>query len=442
MLPFPKDFLWGVATASFQIEGGVREGGKSPSTWDTFVHTPGRVRDGATADVACDSYHRYLDDVRCMRELGVGAYRFSIAWPRVLPAGRGALNPAGVDYYHRLIDALLAARIEPWITLYHWDLPQVLEDEGGWQRREMAETFRDYAVKMVELFGDRVTHWAPFNEIQAFVEQGYGWTIKAPGLDLPAAETMQVLHHVLLGHGLAARAMRQARPGLLIGTAENPLPMMPVIETPENLAAAHRAWDRRIGHVLAPLVHGAYPDDLDHYPADVRTGDMAAIQSAPDFMGLNVYNGNFVEADDGPLGYRIVPYPKAHLRAPTETWIDIAPEAAYWGARLTREKYGDIPIYILENGYPTPGDASPEDDRDDLTRIMFVRNCLAWLQRAIAEGVPFQGYFLWSLIDSFEWISGKTSRFGLYRVDWDTLERTPRRSAEWYREVIRRNALV
>ena len=438
---FPEGFNWGVATSSFQIEGAAAEDGKSPSTWDTFVHTPGQVADGSNADVACNSYHLWPEDVRCMRDLGVKTYRFSLSWPRLIPSGRGQINAKGLDYYSALIDGLLDAGITPFATLYHWDLPQVLEDRGGWRKRELAGIFADYAAKVVAKLGDRVKHWITFNEIHAFVSGGYEGDCKAPGLNLPAREGAQIYHHVLLGHGMATHAIRPLFNDLRIGTAENPRTTVPLIEDESHVQAALKAWDRQVGFLFEPMYNGRYPDGLEHYP-DVRDGDMETIAADLDFMGLNIYTGVYVEPSVEPPGYRTLRPPNHHPAGPTEKWLQIVPEAMYWGIRLATEKCGARPIYIMENGFPQPTTPDRDQDRADVSRIMYLRAYLSSLHRAIGEGYPVKGYFLWSLMDSFEWKSGLSSRFGLYHTDFETLARSPRRSAAWYSEVIRRNALV
>ncbi len=441
MMTFPEGFVWGAATSAFQVEGAAREDGKAPSIWDTHVHKPGTVRDGSNADIAADSYHRWREDIECLNELGADAYRFSISWPRVIPDGRGPGNQKGFDYYNRLIDALLENGITPYVTLYHWDLPQALEDQVGWESREMAGIFADYAGRMVAAFGDRVTHWLTFNEMHALVDQGYGTGTKAPGKKLPEKEVTQVYHHVLLAHGKAVRRMRAERDGLQIGTAENPRACVPVVATEENIRAARIAWDRQIGFLFEPMYNGRYPDGLGVCP-DVREGDMETIRADLDLVGLNFYFGTYVEASDEPPYYRRFPWPEYHPAAPSEGWIRMIPEVVYWGVRFAAERY-DVPaIYVFENGFPLPGDEDPEQNLNDVSRIMFVRSYLTALHRAVREGYPVKGYFYWTLMDSFEWASGFGSRFGLYRTDFETLERTPRLSARWYGEVAARNAIV
>ena len=440
MLTFPEDFTWGVATSSFQAEGGARADGKGPSIWDLYVHQPGNVVDGATADVAIDSYHRYRDDIRCMQDLGVGAYRFSLSWPRLIPDGSGPLNGPGVDYYNALIDGLLEAGITPFVTLYHWDLPVPLHEQGGWREREMAHVFADYAGRMIDLFGDRVKHWITFNEIHAFVDQGYGGTSKAPGLDLGHAEVAQVYLHVLLAQGLAVRAMRAKRSGLSIGNAENPRTAVPLIETEDHVQAASRAFNEQVGFLFEPAFHGRYPAEMREHPSDICNGDMETIRCDLDFLGLNIYTGRYVEPVEEAPGYRFVPMPEYHPAAPTERWLKILPEAMYWGIRTSVEKYAPDEIYIMESGFPLP-EQDPEPEGADLPRMTYLRPYLQNMHRAVQEGYPVRGYFYWSLMDNFEWRSGFTSRFGHYHTDFETLQRSPRRSAKWYSEIIRRNAI-
>ncbi|MFW5870808.1 MAG: glycoside hydrolase family 1 protein [Candidatus Sumerlaeota bacterium] len=442
MLNFPDDFKWGVATSSIQIEGGAETDGKSPSVWDVYVRESGMVRDGATPAVACDSYHRYETDIAMMKDLGVNAYRFSMSWPRILPEGRGPINQKGADYYNRLIDALLENGIEPFVTLYHWDMPQSVEEDCGWRDRRIADIFAYYAETAVKIYGDRVKQWVTFNEIDAFLGQGYAGNSKAPGHNLPPEEMPQVYHHVLLSHGAAVRAMRAVRDDLSIGCAENTQSPIPVIETPENITAAKRAWDIDIGRLFQPMALGSYPEGLERYPEDVRTGDMELIGSGVDFMGANIYGGHYVEATEDEKGFRYVPFPEGYPASAKENWLRVTPEAAYWCARLCAEQYNVSKVYMMENGFSTPGDRPARNDRDDLDRLSFLRQYLTWLHRAIDEGYPVRGYFLWSLMDSFEWISGFTSRFGIYHTDFETLERKPRLSAEWYKAVVRNNRLM
>lgn len=440
-MQFPDGFLWGVATSSFQVEGALDVDGRSPSIWDEYMRTSPAVRTKHTGAIACDSYHRWQDDLNCLDELGVGAYRFSICWPRVMPDGVGPLNPKGIAYYDRLIDGLLERGIQPFVTLYHWDMPQCLEDRGGWQSREMADWYCEYAVKMVEAFGNRVVSWTPFNEMHAFVSQGYGDVSKAPGLALGKQEVAQIYHHVLLAQGRAVAAMRAVRPGLFFGTGENPRPPVPVIDTEANRAAAGLAWEHQVGFLFEPAFHGRYPANLECFP-DVHEGDMDEIHCTPDFIGLNFYNGIYVEAEDSERGYRTLPFPPAQFKAEGLGWLLMVPEAAYWGVRLASEKYAVDAVYVTENGFPIPDNCPEALQTEYVTRLTFVRAYLSSLHRALSEGYPLRGYFYWTLVDSLEWINGFDSRFGLYRLDLETRNRIPRLSARWYSEVARTNRIV
>ncbi len=442
MFEFPKDFTWGVATSSIQIEGASREDGKSESVWDVYCREKDIVADGSTPDIACDSYHRYQKDIAMMQDLGVNGYRFSMSWCRILPQGRGQVNQKGVDYYNRLIDALLDAGIQPYVTLYHWDMPQCIEDECGWRDRKIADIFAEYAARAAELFGDRVKHWVPFNEIHAFVDQGYGMIYKAPGLDLGKDALPQIYHHVLLSHGKAIQAMRAVRDDLKFGCAENTHAPIPVIETPENIEAARKAWNLDIGRLFQPMALGSYPEGMTDLPHDIRDGDMETIGQGLDFIGTNIYGGTYVEAADTPEGYRVVPYPEGYPSATKETWLHITPEVAYWCIRHAAEAYNIPEIYIMENGFSTPADLDPAADLQDLDRLHFLRQYMTWMHRALEEGYPIKGYFLWSLMDSFEWISGYQSNFGIYQTNFETLERTPRLTAKWYKELILQGKLV
>jgi beta-glucosidase len=441
MLRFPDAFVWGVATSAFQIEGASDADGKSPSIWDTFVNTPGTIADGSTADRSADSYHRMEDDLACLSQLGVGAYRLSFSWPRIIPQGHGRLNPAGLDYYHRLIDALLQRGITPYVTLYHWDLPQVLQDRGGWENRETAAHFSDYAAAMVLHFGDKVRHWITFNEINPLVAQGYGSDQKAPGLQLEPKALMQVYHHLFLAHGLAVKAMRCANPNIRIGIAEAPMAPVPLIEDEAHIHAANLAWNDAIGLVLDPLLLGSYPQGLAHYPT-MQQDDMALIAAPLDFVGINVYTGNYVEPSQKPPFYRTIPFTNHFAASPAEPWLRIVPESMYWAIRLCHEHYGPRSIYIMENGCALPTAPSLQREIEDSGRIMYLRAYLASLHRALGEGYAVDGYFLWTLMDCFEWKSGLGSRFGLYHTDFKSLVRTPRKSALWYREVICHNSVA
>jgi len=444
---FPPGFLWGTATASYQVEGAVAEDGRLPSVWDTFARTPGKTVGGATGDVADDHYHRYKDDVQLMKALGARVYRFSIAWPRVFPQGAGQPNPKGLDFYNRLVDELLANGIQPFATLYHWDLPQALQDRvGGWESRETSEAFAAYAGHVAARLTDRVKHIFTINEFGAFVELGYNNGVHAPGLKLPPARFNQTRHHAVLGHGLAVQAIRAAaKPGTKIGLAENMTICAPVIETPAHIEAARCATRELNAQYLTVIQEGQYTDAyLARTGADApkfSPADLKAIGSPLDFLGINIYTTLYARADGSPQGYAVVPHPPSfpHMASP---WLFIAPEANYWGPRHAADLWKVREIYITENGCSSSDIPAADGRVYDTDRVMYLRNYLSQLQRATSDGVPVKGYFLWSLMDNFEWADGYTNRFGLHYVDYATQTRTPKLSAAFYREVIARNAVL
>jgi beta-glucosidase len=444
---FPRDFLWGTATSAYQIEGAWNVDGKGESIWDRFTHTPGKIRNGDTGDVAIDSYHRYKDDVQHMKALGARAYRFSISWPRIFPRGTGAANAKGLAYYDRLVDELLANGIQPFATLYHWDLPQALQDNvGGWRSAETAKAFADYAGYVSAKLSDRVHHFFTINEIWTFVELGHGTGIFAPGLTLPAAQLNQVRHHAVLGHGLAVQAIRaSAKPGTKIGLAENVAAVVPVIETPENIAAAEHATRELNAGYLTVVMEGRYTEayltaagaDAPKFTAE----DLRAISSPLDFVGINVYTPVYVQAIGAAPGVEVVPLAKSHPRM-ASSWQAFGPEALYWAPRHVQKIWNVKEIYITENGCGTTDTPAADGVVYDTDRLMFLRSYLSMLQRATGDNVPVHGYFLWSLFDNFEWADGFDTRFGLIRVDFATQKRTPKLSAAYYTELIKRNALV
>jgi beta-glucosidase len=445
---FPRGFLWGTATASYQVEGAVKEDGRGPSIWDTFSHTPGKVVNNATGDVADDHYHRYKEDVQLMKALGVKSYRFSIAWPRVFPNGDGPANPKGLDFYNRLVDELLANDIQPFATLYHWDLPQSLQDRfGGWEGRETSKAFADYAGYVAARLTDRVKHIFTINEFGAFIEVGYRMGIHAPGLKLTGLRLNQTRHHAVLGHGLAVQAIRAgAKPGTKVGLAENITIPAPVFETPAHIAAAERAMREMNAQYLTVIMEGKYTDwYLKSAGADApkfTPEDLKAISSPLDFVGINVYTPQFVRADDSsPVGFAYVPHPPSFPHAPSP-WLFIGPEALYWGPRHVSKLWGAKEIYITENGCSSSDIPAQDGKVYDTDRVTYLRSYLTQLRRAAVEGVPVRGYFLWSLMDNFEWADGYTNRFGLHYVDYETQKRTPKLSADFYRETIARNAIV
>lgn len=442
---FPKDFLWGTATAAYQIEGAVNEDGRGQTNWDVFSHTPGKVANGDTGDVACDSYHRYEEDIALMRNLGIKAYRMSLAWSRIFPEGRGKPNAKGIDYYNRVIDALLEAGIQPNVTMFHWDLPQALP--GGWQNRDTAKAFADYAGFMAGKLSDRVHRFMTVNELRCFTDLGHMVGIHAPGLKLAPAQVNQVRHHGVLAHGLGVQAIRaNAKAGTEVGIADNANIYVPAIETPEHIEAAKKAFRDDNAMFLTAVMEGRY---IDSYLASaganapkVQAGDMAAIGSPLDFVALNIYTPTFVKADaSDPRGYTPLPHlPQSPRMA--SPWLYVGPEAAYWGVRAVSELWKPKAIYISENGTSADDTLNKSGLVDDSDRIMYLRNYLGQFRRAAAEGYPLKGYFLWSLMDNFEWADGYGKRFGIHHVDFATQKRTPKLSALWYKELIRRNALV
>jgi beta-glucosidase len=443
-LRYPEEFVWGCATAAYQIEGGARDGGRGPSLWDVFSHTPGKTHEGDTGDVADDSYHRYKDDVRLLKHLGVKGYRMSMSWSRVFPKGTGEPNPAGLDYYSRVVDELLANGITPYITLFHWDTPAALP--GGWQNRDTAKAFADYAAYATTHLGDRVKHWMTTNELVCFTDIGYRDGTFAPGLRLAAGPANQVRHHGILAHGLAVQAIRASAPaGTQVGMAENAVVLVPIIETPEHVEAARRATRIANAPFLTAVMEGKYPDEyLRHEGANaprVEPGDMAAIGSKLDFLGLNIYTPQYVRADSSPLGFAVLPQPRSypHMWSP---WLTLGPECIYWGVRNVVDLWKVPAIYITENGTSSDDVLRPDGRVDDTDRVMYLRNHLTHLHRAVAEGYPVKGYFLWSLMDNFEWADGYSKRFGIHYVDFKTLKRTPKLSAEWYRNVIAQNTVL
>ncbi len=442
-LSFPNDFAWGCATAADQIEGAVNTDGRGPTNWDVFSHTPGRIANGDTGDVACDSYHRHVDDIALLKNLGVSSYRMSLAWSRIFPKGRGKPNPKGVDYYDRVIDALLAAGIKPYVTMFHWDLPQALP--GGWQNRDTAKAFGDYAGYMAGKLSDRVKNFMTVNELRCFTDLGHLVGIHAPGLKLPAEEVNQVRHNGVLAHGLGVQAIRaSARAGTKVGIADNTTFYVPVIETPDHIAAAKKATRENNAMFLTAIMEGRYIDEyLKHEGAaapKVKSGDMAIISSPLDFVALNIYTPEWVRADDSAKGYATIPHIPSSPRM-ASPWLVMGPEVAYWGVRQVSELWDPKTIYISENG-ASADDPIMNGRIDDADRVMYLRNYVGQFHRAVAEGYPLKGYFLWSLMDNFEWADGYTKRFGIHYTDFKTQQRIPKLSAAWYKQVIRQNRLV
>jgi beta-glucosidase len=433
----PDSFTWGVATSAYQIEGAAAEDGRSPSIWDTFSHTPGKVAGGDTGDVACDSYHRWPEDVGLMKELGVGAYRFSIAWPRIMPGGGGPVNPAGLAYYDRLVDTLLAAGITPYPTLYHWDLPQALQDRGGWASRDTAYCLAEYASVVAGRLGDRVTNWVTLNEPRCAAWIGHLEGRHAPGLaDIDVA--VPVSFHLLLGHGLATQAVRAAAPGARVGLVN----VLHTCEPASDTAADIEATARFDGHVnrwwLDPIHGRGFPADMQRvYGVDLpeKPGDLATIAAPLDFLGANYYSPAII-ADNpgGPVPYtREVPpdgVPQTMLH-----WEIRAAGLEQVLVRLATE-YGAREVYVTENGSAWADDITPDGQIHDQQRLRYLEEHLAACGRAVQRGVPLAGYFAWSLLDNFEWDYGYDARFGLVHVDYQTQRRLVKDSGRRYADII------
>jgi beta-glucosidase len=451
---FPPDFLWGAATAAYQIEGAVAHGGRSPSIWDAFSRRPGAIVNGDTGDVACDHYHRYRDDVALMSSLGLRSYRFSVAWPRVQPGGRGPASAAGLDFYRRLVDELLARDIAPWITLYHWDLPQDLEDAGGWPNRDTAGRFAEYAAIVHDALGDRVRWWTTLNEpwVSAFL--GYAAGIHAPGRTEPAA-ALAASHHLLLGHGLAASAIRESRADAEVGITLNLGAVSPATDAAADRDAARRIDGLANRLFLDPLLRGSYPADVLTDLAAVsdfgfvRPGDLEVISAPLDLLGINYYRPAVVAGGSNvPDESAASAWPGSeHVRhvgsgAPTTAmgW-EIDPDGLLHTLRMVADSYPPTPLYITENGAAFDDKVGPDGEVDDPDRVDYYATHLRACHEAIEAGIPLRGYFSWSLLDNFEWAYGYDKRFGLIYVDYATQQRIPKSSARFYADVIARNGL-
>jgi len=448
--PFPPSFVFGVAAASAQIEGAAFEDGKGESIWDHFARIPGKVAGGDTLDVACDHYHRFDEDFALMASLGVKHYRLSIAWPRIYPQGDGPVNQAGLDFYQRLLASMARHGITPWVTLFHWDLPQALEDRGGWTSRATVDAFAHYADTVVKAFGNVVTNWITLNEIRCFTFLAYELGIKAPGRKEAPAVMNQTYHHALLAHGHAVRAVREfGGLGARVGLTDNCDVSVPVTETPADIAAAKAWFLERNTHLLG-AIHGkgysqAYLDRVGADAPQVQPGDFDLISAPTDFLGLNIYTATYVRAGLNGQAYEVLALPKNYPRADS-TWLNLVPQAIYWAPRMCHELYGHQSIYITENGcgYDDEPVVNKEAGGEvvDLHRRDYLRNHLREVHRGIADGVPIDGYFLWSFIDNYEWEDGYQRRFGIVHCDFDTLARTPKLSARYYADVMRTRTVL
>ena len=456
-MKFPENFVWGVAAAAYQIEGAASEEGKGLSVWDMFCRQPGKVLDGHTGDIACDHYRRFREDVATMKSLGVRNYRFSISWPRVIPAGTGTRNDRGLDFYENLVDELLAAGIRPWATLFHWDYPQELFCRGGWLNRDSADWFADYTRVIVERLSDRVGHWMTLNEPQCFIGFGHGTGTNAPGLKLGTAECLRAGHHVLLAHGKAVQVLRScARQPATVGWAPVGIVSLPKHSAnPHDIAAARQAMFSVNGGDASsmgmpaniwsntwwgdPVVFGRYPADGIEAagPAmpEILPGDMETISQPIDFYGANIYSGTFYQAGANHEPVRLPHAANTPLSA--FKW-PVIPESLRWGPRFLHERY-QLPVIVTENGISLSDWVALDGQVHDSQRIDFLQRYLAELRQAISDGAEVSGYFHWSILDNFEWAEGYKQRFGLVHVDYETQRRTPKDSALWFRDLIESN---
>jgi beta-glucosidase len=444
---FPSDFVWGAAAASYQIEGGHDADGKGPSVWDMLVRKPGAIRNGDTGDVACDHYHRYKEDVAIMKEIGLGAYRFSISWPRVMPAGVGSVNQKGLEFYDQLVDELLAAGIKPYVTLFHWDYPYELYCKGSWLNPESPEWFAEYTKVIVDKLSDRVEHWMTLNEPSVFVGLGYEAGTHAPGDKLGTAQILRIIHHVQMAHGKSAQVIREnAKKPPQIGFAPAAGPRIPVGDSAAEVEAARASnfacpefdvWS--YSWWLDPIFLGQWPEDglknFGHLLPDGFEQDIEVIRQPLDFFGVNIYQGKRGRTNAAGEWESREEQPGQPL---TRFNWTVSPEALYWGPKFFQERYGK-PIYITENGLSNVDWVALDGGVHDPQRIDFLQRYLREFRRAGADGVDIRGYFQWSIMDNFEWAEGYRERFGLVHVDYGTLKRTPKDSAYWYRDVIKSN---
>jgi beta-glucosidase len=436
VLQFPADFRWGAATSAYQIEGAASADGRGPSIWDSFCQVPGKVRNGDNGDVACDHYNRFAEDVALLKSLNLNSYRFSIAWPRLFPNGTGKANSKGFDFYDRLLDKLSQNNLEPHVTLFHWDLPEALQGGGGWQNRDTAKYFADYAAACVERYGDRIKHWTTINEPWVIANLGYRTGEMAPGLCDERA-SIEVSHNLLLGHGMAADAIRAASKEAKVGIVNIILPTYPLHENAQDRACADEHWKKDSAWFIEPILLGRYPQceqkRMETLDSIIRAGDMEIISRPIDFLGINyyfrqVFSQNGVHKSIAGANYTAMDW-------------EIYPEGL---SHLLTKLHGDYqlpPVYITENGAAFDDMVTAEGRVNDSQRIDYLHNHLAALHAAISAGVNVAGYFCWSLLDNFEWAYGYSKRFGLVHVDFATLKRTPKDSAHWYAQVAKENSL-
>jgi beta-glucosidase len=435
---FPKDFLWGAGTSAYQIEGGWDADGKGESIWDRWSHTPGHVKNGDTGDVACDHYHRWSEDVDLMSDLGLKAYRFSISWPRVLPGGRRELNQPGLDFYSRLVDRLLEKGIQPCVTLFHWDLPQALQEEGGWLTSGTLEAFGEYAGIMARTLGDRVKMWATLNEPGMSAFAGYQGSGHPPGLD-NFGQSLQAAHNILMAHGLGVQALRSERADLQAGIVLDFWPVYPATDQEDEQQAAELIWQRRFTWFLDPVLLGEYPALAWKAAGDkaprLQPGDLDLIRQPLDWLGVNFYSRMVIDAKDS----RVSEIPGSKY---TGLGWEIHPTSLYLLLKRLSDQYPSPPLYIAENGAAFPDDIASDGKVHDSDRVSYLREHFQQAYRAIQDGVDLRGYIVWSLFDNFEWLQGYDARFGIVYVDYPTQRRIPKDSALFYRQVIADNGLI
>ena len=434
-MTFPKNFIWGASTAAYQIEGAWNEDGKGPSIWDTFSHTPGKVLNGDTGDVAIDHYHRYQEDIGLMKELGIDVYRFSTSWPRIFPEGAGKANSKGIDFYERLVDGVLAHDITPWLCFYHWDLPQALQDKGGWTNRDIVHWFNDYAAYVAERLGDRVNNFVIFNEPNLVTLAGHLFGTHAPGV-ADIGQFSAATHHFNLATGMSVERLRSINPDWQLGTVLSLQPIHPDSDKDEDIEAAKTFdafWNRS---VLDPVLKGSYPERVqllvDGY---VQDGDMERCQQPLDFLGFNIYTRTIIKADNNSLiGISSVEPPEDAKK--TDMGWEIYPESIYEQLIDLKENYGNPTVYVTENGAAMPDRVGSDGVVHDQDRIEYLDGYIEQVGRALEEGANVKGYFVWSLLDNFEWAEGYDKRFGIIHVDYETQKRTPKDSYYWYRDFI------
>ena len=450
---FPDGFVWGASTSAYQIEGAVSEGGRGDSIWDTFAREPGRVSNGDTGDLAVDHYHRFREDVALMGELGLPAYRFSFSWPRIQPGGRGPVNESGLDFYRRLVDALLEAGIEPFATLFHWDLPQELQDEGGWPARETAFRFAEYAGIVAGALGDRVHNWMTLNEPWCSAFLGYGLGLHAPGIR-DGQQAVAAGHHLMLAHGLAVPRIRAAAPGSDVGIVLNLAPQDPASDSDADVAAARLSDAMLARFFLDPILRGRYADEvLDHLGplvdlTHIEDGDAAIIAAPIDVLGINYYHPSRLaaRADPGPADWTVWPGDQEIVHAPQEGehtamgWV-VDPSGLERLLLRLHADYPGVPLIVTENGAAYDDRLEPDGTVRDDGRIAYLDGHLRAAHRALGAGADLRGYFVWSLLDNFEWAEGYSKRFGIVFVDYENLRRVPKESARWYSRVIAGNCV-